>query len=146
MLTGKITSPSDGTNLTFLPGSTETITWTFDDGISKVENRRWSFKSSDDNGFGVLALLPFNGNPTLGNKLPRFDIIKPGSLVLHDVNQSYDGTYQFALTVDGAQKDDVSNVRVYIASKFDLRDINKVLIFKISDYNKSNICFRNRLL
>ena len=91
----------------------------FDDDISKVSYRRWSFRKSGDYGFRTLALIIFDKNPDVRkNVLPRIGIIQPNALVLHNVNQSYDGTYRFTLAVDGAQKDYISDVRVFIAGTF----------------------------
>ena len=112
-------SPPGGKTLIMLPGSNATIPWTFDDDISKVHIRRWSFRRSRGSGFQTLALVIFDGNPALRkNVLSRFSIEKPSSLVLHNVNQRYNGTYRFTLTVDGAQKDYISDVSLFIASRF----------------------------
>ena len=114
----KITSPADGTELVVLPGSDESITWKFDDDISNVVYRTWTFTSSDGSPKRTLALLVADGDPYLVKKsLPDFELTKQGALVLKNVNQSYDGTYEFELEVSG-QPIDTSNVRLFIASKF----------------------------
>jgi hypothetical protein len=117
---GKITSPPDGTELTFLEGSSDSITWIFDDDISKdVILRTWSFTSSAGSGTRVLALLSFDTQLFKRNGiLPAFDIKKPATLILNNVNQSYNGTYRLALKIDGVGDDFISDVTVFIASKF----------------------------
>ena len=104
------------------------ITWKFDDNISDVGFRTWSFTSSDGSGKETLAIIGANGDPTIRNKLPDFDIIKPGTLILNHVDKRYDGTYNFELRVDG-KSDDTSDVRVFIAGKFPLS--KHLIYFKI---------------
>ena len=114
----KITSPSDGTELVVLSGSDQSITWTFDDDISNVAVRVWSFTSSDGSPKRTLAVAVGDGVPQpLKKNLPEFDVTTQGALVLKNVNQSYDGTYELKLEVVG-QPVDTSNVRLFIASKF----------------------------
>ena len=113
---GKIVPPSDGTVLNFLPGSSVNITWDFDDEISQVASRSWSFTSSDGLRSGALGVIVFNSQPQIRkNVLPGVDIMKPATLVLNNVDYSFDGTYTFTIT---AVESDTSNVIVFIASKF----------------------------
>ena len=95
------------------------ITWKFDDNISDVSSRTWFFTSSDGSSKNTLAIIVANGDPTLRNNLPDFDIVKPGTLILNHIDKRYDGTYNFELRVDG-KLDDTSDVRMFIASKFPL--------------------------
>ena len=118
ILLAKITSPADGTELVVLPGSDQSITWRFDDDISNVATRTWSFTSSDGLRKRVLAVAIANGDPQpIGKNLPGSDVTTLGILVLKNVNQSYDGTYEFELKVTG-QPVDTSNVRLFIAGRF----------------------------
>ena len=113
---GKIVPPPDGTVLTFLPGSSRNITWDFDDEISKVVTRSWTFTSSGGLRSGTLGVIVFNSQPQIRkNVLPRVNIMKPATLVLNNVDYSFDGTYTFTITAVGS---DTSNVIVFIASKF----------------------------
>ena len=48
---------------------------------------------------------------TIMGVIPRFDIIKLATLVLYNVNQSYDGLYKLLATSS------TSEVRVFIAGK-----------------------------
>ena len=113
---GKIISPPDGTALTFLPGSSENITWTFDDKISQVTYRTWFFRSSDGLRFGTLGVIAQDTEPNIPqNVLSGVNIIKPATLVLNNVNHSYDGTYTFTLATTESF---TSNVIVFIASKY----------------------------
>ena len=118
-----ITSPRDGTELTFPPGSSRNITWTFDD--AKAAYRGWSFTSSDGLGSGLLGAIISEFDPqTTTDVLPGVDIIKPGTLALSNVDQNYNGTYTFVLQVND-KPDDSSDVIVFIASKF----VNKRLMY-----------------
>jgi hypothetical protein len=115
---GKIISPSDGTELTLLPGSSRNISWTFDDGISTVSGRTWIFASYYGLRSGTLGGItsPFPLQVTK-NVLPGINIILPGTLELNNVSHSFDGNYTFSiLTTD--LKTHTSKVLVYIASKF----------------------------
>ena len=59
-----------------------------------------------------------NADPQLvRNSLPKFDIIKPATLVLNNVSESYDGAYEFKIEVSD-QLIDTSTVRVFIANEF----------------------------
>ena len=118
---GKITSPPDGMELIFLPGSTGNITWKFDDDLSKIFFRYWYFTSSENSrtrNFFVSALAGNRSKQTIiKGVLPKFDIIKPATLVLYNLNQSYDGTYRFRLSLFDPFGDFTSEVRVFIARK-----------------------------
>ena len=115
---GEITSPPDGTRLYFLNGSTANITWSFDDKISDVNSRVWHFTSSDgsiDN--KRLGRIFGDATPEVdeASGLSGVKIEKPASLILENVNLTYNGTYQFDLS---ALVGDRSEVVVFIASKF----------------------------
>ncbi len=116
---GKITSPPDGTELTFLPGSTRNITWAFDDDPRTVTNWQWYFTSSVDFAVKLIAQNNIFGPRALKEFLPGLDLILPATLKLTNVNQSYDGAYLFSLKI-GTKPEVTSNVIVYIASKFHL--------------------------
>ena len=113
---GKIISPPNRTVLIFLPGTSENITWKFDDEVAQVTSRTWYFTSSDGLRSGTLGVIAYDRKPNLTqNVLSGVNIIKPATLVLNNVNHSYDGVYTFDL-----QPADVtysSEVTVYIARK-----------------------------
>ena len=98
---GKITSPPDGTRLTFLPGSTDKIQWTFDDDISSLRYRNyrtWFFTSSNGSRPQRLAAIYSNGEPKIFNSsLPGVAIEKPATLVLKNIDFKNNGTYRFEL-------------------------------------------------
>ncbi|CAB3986177.1 opioid-binding cell adhesion molecule isoform X4 [Paramuricea clavata] len=112
---GRIILPPDGTNrLTILPGESDSIIWNFDDDISAVASRSWSFTSSDGLRKGILGAISWNSQPVMQKKiLPRISITNPATLALNNVNQSYDGTYTFSLASTDTDK---SDVRVFIAN------------------------------
>ncbi|XP_028399307.1 poliovirus receptor-like isoform X2 [Dendronephthya gigantea] len=95
---GIITQPPDGTTLFFSPDQSKAeIVWSFSDEITKVRFRDWSFLSSDGS-IQALAEIQNDGEPKiLTNKLLGIEIRKPATLILNKVNESYNGTYQFAL-------------------------------------------------
>lgn len=132
--------------MVILPGSNARITWTFDDDISKVDSRSWFFTSSNDSAKRTLAVILLTAAPVLFHEsLPEFNIIPPGTLVLRNVNESYDGTYEFELNVNG-QPVDTSTVGVFIASKVQLGNIYmflslKKLAFKRTFTVQSLLCY-----
>ena len=103
--------------MTVLPGDNVTITWSFNDDVSRVLSRAWYFTSSDGSFLNErLAVIPFDGQPQIDNSgLSGVSIVKPATLILKNVNQTYNGRYRFDLSgpVGGE-----SEVVVIIASKF----------------------------
>ncbi|CAB3988512.1 B-cell receptor CD22 isoform X1 [Paramuricea clavata] len=96
-------------------GSDVIIAWTFDDPISTVFVRHWKFRTS--NGTKNLAYIFRNQNTTIvaRSRLPGVEIIKPGMLVLKNVDFRYNGTYRFyLLTPSGSFTSDVT---VFVAGK-----------------------------
>ncbi|XP_028413748.1 opioid-binding protein/cell adhesion molecule-like isoform X2 [Dendronephthya gigantea] len=90
--------PSNGSDLVFLPGSTARINWTFDDDISTVRFRDWSFTSTDGSFKGLaLASISRDGGIIIETALLEVAVEKPATLVLKNVNNSYDGKYKFLL-------------------------------------------------
>ena len=104
--------------MTVLPGSTVNITWSFNDDVSQVLFRAWYFTSSDGSFFDKrLARIFDDGQPQIDNSgLSGVSIVKPATLLLKNVNQTYDGTYQFDLSAPGSSEP--FQVVVIIASKF----------------------------
>ena len=104
--------------MTVLPGSTVNITWSFNDDVSQVTTRIWYFTSSDGSFVDKrLAVIIFDDDPQIFNSgLSGVSIVKPATLLLKNVNQSYNGTYQFDLSAPGGSGS--SQVVVIIASKF----------------------------
>ena len=115
---GQITSPPDGTNITVLPGSTVNITWSFNDDVSQVSARGWYFTSSNSSiNWKRLASIIDDGKPRIDNSgLSGVSIIKPATLLLKNVNQTYDGTYRFVFSA--IANFGTSDVVVFIAGKF----------------------------
>ena len=113
---GGITSPAEGTEFVFLPGSTGNLTWTFDDDVSTLVLRAWFFTRSGGSKSERLATIADDDNRKVRqSSLSGVEIVKPATLLLKNVNQSYDGVYLFQLHGSGPA---VSiGVRVYIASK-----------------------------
>ena len=105
--------------MTVLPGSTVNITWSFNDDVSQVTARVWYFTSSDGSFVNKrLAVIIFDDDPRIFNVgLSGVSIVKPATLLLKNVNQTYDGTYRFDLSGRGGGS---SQVVVIIASKFRL--------------------------
>ena len=115
---GQITSPPDGTNITVLPGSTVNITWSFNDDVSQVLSRAWYFTSSNSSiNWKLLAGIIDDGKPRIYNSgFSGVSIIKPATLLLKNVNQTYGGTYRFVFSA--VANFDRSDVVVFIAGKF----------------------------
>ena len=85
--------------MTVLPGSTAKITWSFNDDVSQVISRAWYFTSSDGSFVGKrLARIIDDENPQIFNSgLSGVSIVKPATLLLKNVNQTYDGTFKNAV-------------------------------------------------
>ena len=103
--------------MTVLPGENMTITWSFSDDVARLVARSWYFTSSDGSFDERLAVILLNGQPQIFNiGLSGVSIVKPATLLLENVNQTYDGTYRFDLSGPGGGE--TSRVVVIIASKF----------------------------
>ena len=113
---GGITSPAEGTEFVFLPGSTDNLTWTFDDVVSTLILRAWFFTRTGGSTSERLATIVGDDNRIIRpSSLSGVEIVKPATLLLKNVNQSYNGVYRFQL--DGSGPSVSIGVRVYIASK-----------------------------
>ncbi len=106
--------------ITLLPGSTGKINWSYDADTSLLQLRKWNFKSGDGSRSGQLAVIYKDDEPDQLNTslLPRFEIEKPATLVLKNVDYTYNGTYTFSLQTKSSFQNERSAVVVYIASKF----------------------------
>ena len=105
--------------MTVLPGENVTITWSFRDDVARLVSRAWYFTSSDGSFANnkLLASIFRDGQPQIDSSgLSGVSIVKPATLRLKNVNQTYDGTYRFELSGPGGGGS--SKVVVYIASKF----------------------------
>ena len=87
------------------------LQWDFDDDIKTVTARTWRFFGDSR----VLALISLDGEPVILDRSLKFEIQKPATLILKNVNESYNGTYQFTFETDKTK--DVSEAVVEIASK-----------------------------
>ena len=92
------------------------ITWSFNDELTKVGFRVWYFTSSDGsfNGEELGRIVSDGEFQPFPIGLSGVSIKKPATLLLKNVNQTYDGTYRFDLTAPVGGR---SEVVVYIASK-----------------------------
>ena len=93
------------------------IEWSLGPSTGSIQYRSWSFTSSDSNKTEFLAEINRVGTVTISTKLYEVDVIKPATLVLKNVNESYDGKYTFTLIAGGTS---TSGVTVFIAGKFQL--------------------------
>ena len=83
-----------------------------------MASRSWFFKSSDGLRTGPIGAIAFDYSPALRkNILSGISVIKPATLVLSNVNQSYNGTYRFDLIT--ATEIFTCEIIVFVASKFD---------------------------
>ncbi|XP_028399323.1 uncharacterized protein LOC114522774 [Dendronephthya gigantea] len=112
---GVIYPPSSGNSLTFPPGSTGKIEWSFDDNISDVFSRSWSFTSTDGSvNRKVIATVSDDDDPKIRVSFPVIEVEKPATLVLNNVDRRYDGKYEFHVS---ANVQTSSEVTVFIAEK-----------------------------
>ena len=115
MFIGKVSAPSAGTSLVFARGSTERITWSFDDVITPLTRRIWYVTSRDARPLVFLALIDGDGPVRILTTLFDVEVEKPATLVLRNVNLTYNGTYKFDLLPSSGVGS--SEVVVYIAGK-----------------------------
>ena len=104
--------------MTVLPGENVTITWSFSNDVAQLVSRAWYFTSGDGSFVDEpLASIIRDGQPQIDpSGLSGVSIVKPATLLLKNVNQTYNGTYQFDLSGRGGSG--LSQVVVIIASKF----------------------------
>ena len=93
-------SPPNGTRLTYLPGSTAKLQWTYNCNAfchrRYVFRRWWYFTSSDGGQRERLATIYDDDEPHIHNSsLPEVAVEKPATLILKNVDLRYNGTYQF---------------------------------------------------
>ena len=108
------------------------IEWSLDSSLPTRSLRSWSFKSSGGNDV-QLARIVDDGPSQIFTKLYDVSIEKPATLVLKNVNGSYNGTYKFTLTLTDTS---TSEVAVFIAGKFHLklRSFLRLLNFFLRTY------------
>ena len=101
--------------MVFASGSTERITWSFDDVITPLTRRIWYFISRDTRPLVALALIDGDGPVRILTTLFDVAVEKPATLVLKNINLTYNGTYKFDLLPSSGVGS--SEVVVYIAGK-----------------------------
>ena len=97
-----------------LPGSTARIVWSFTDALKRYSTRTWTFTPSDGQPEVGLAKIIGDGDVEILTTSYQVAIEKPATLVLKNVNLTYNGTYRFSLSPHAGPSDIV----VFIAGKF----------------------------
>ena len=115
MYLGRVYPSSNGTTLTITSGSNARIVWTFDDAIQSFTRRYWSFTSRDGR-LITFAYVIGDGDVIILSSLFDFGVEKPATLILKNVNETYNGTYKFALVPSNGVGED--EVIVFIAGEF----------------------------
>ena len=100
--------------MTFTPGSTEKLVWSFTDDIKSFSFRLWTFTPSDGRPEVGLAEIKGHGDVKILTTSYKVAVEKPATLVLKNVSVTFDGTYRFSLSPHA----NPSDVFVYIAGKF----------------------------
>jgi hypothetical protein len=108
--------PAEGKEYVFLPGSTGNITWKFDDDISALALRSWFFTRRGGSSERLVTIADDDRRKIRPSSLTGVEIEKPATLLLINVNQSYNGEYQFSLTKSSPTAETIG-VQVFIASK-----------------------------
>ena len=114
---GQIILPPGGERLIFSNESIAKIEWSLEPSLSlaSIVFRSWYFIRSGE-APKLLATINMDKQVMINTKLYEVDVEKPATLVLKNVNESYNGTYQFALsTTTGLH---TSEVVVLVAGKF----------------------------
>ncbi|CAB4044941.1 Hypothetical predicted protein, partial [Paramuricea clavata] len=108
----QIILPPGGNSLIVLNGSTVRIEWSIDGSVSSgnIIFRSWVFiRSGKTERLGEISGA---GKITITTKLYEVDIKEPATLILKNVNGSYNGKYTFTLLSPG---NSISEVDVVIA-------------------------------
>ena len=87
--------------------------WSITDDIETFSVRSWTFKPSDGRRRVGLARIIGDDDVQILTTAYEVAVEKPATLILKNVNLTYDGTYLFSLSTDGS-----AEVVVYIAGKF----------------------------
>jgi hypothetical protein len=87
------------------------LQWDFDDDMKIVVSRTWRFFGDSR----ILGVISLNRDPDILDQSLTFEIKKRATLVLKNVNESYNGTYEF--TLETKKMKYVSEAVVVIASK-----------------------------
>ena len=106
--------------MTFIPGSTGKLAWSFTDAIKRFRIRSWIFTPSDGQPQVDLARIIDDGDAEIFTTSYEVAVEKPATLVLQNVNLTYDGTYRFSLFPGGS-----SEVVVFIAGKLLIIFLNR---------------------
>ena len=120
------------------------IDWSLGPSISieSILFRSWSFTKSGSDNDELLASISNDGPAMISTNLYEVDIEKPTTLVLKNVNASYNGTYELTLLAPGSS---VSEVVVFIAGK--LYRTRNVIIQRNFDLSVNlpagSICLKN---
>ena len=115
---GQVEPPPNGNNLIFAPGSNARIAWTFHVMQGQQLSRRTWYFTSTDGTFTTKTIADIDGTEDpkiLNSGLIGVTIEENATLVLKNVNRTYDGKYQFIL-VAGASTGS-STVTVTIVGK-----------------------------
>ena len=99
-------------------GTTAKITWTYDDDPSQASLSWYFIGRSPGSKEEEIAHISPTSDPILisDNMVPRIAIEKPATLVLKNVDKTYNGEYQFIVRVpDGGGE---SSVDFFVAGKF----------------------------
>ena len=99
--------------LILLPGSTGNLSWSK---ISSRTRRTWYFMRSGGKTTEKLAEINFDDKIRIRqSSLSGIEVVNPATLLLKNVNQSYNGMYRLITTGKFLE---INHVLVFIASKF----------------------------
>ena len=125
--------------MTFLEEPTVKIKWSLDPVLFTNISRSWSFKSSASGKDEILGKVSRAGDITIVTRLYEVEIEKPATLVLKNVNGSYNGTYKFTL-YPGLPDLSISEVVVFVTGKFLL------MPFKVCSFTATMQVYHSGLL
>ena len=135
-------SPPDGTRLTFLPGSTAKLEWTYNCSTychhgplhHFLFSREWYFTSNDGGQTEKLARIYEDEKPQIYNSsLPEVAVEKPATLILRNVDLRYNGTYRFTMYGWFYFRYSRAEILVFIAGKCQFPAIERNLCYVFSD-------------
>ncbi|XP_046857951.1 B-cell receptor CD22-like isoform X2 [Xenia sp. Carnegie-2017] len=112
---GTIIPPPDGQRFVFLPGSSHNISWTLNV-TGNINAWLWNFTPRGSSSPQQLATIFSNSDTPQYSPSPlTFEVFKLGTLRLKNVNQSYNGEFEFSILATPSTPP--SKVNVYIAVK-----------------------------
>ncbi|CAB4040250.1 Hypothetical predicted protein [Paramuricea clavata] len=113
---GQVYPPYNGRTIVILPGSTAILNWSFVGDPSKASLAWYFTKRGSSNEEELAAKFRTMATIINNSSLPGVAVEPPATLVLKNVDERYNGKYQFGVQIAGGGGK--AEVDVFIAGKF----------------------------